>query len=127
MKGGADDYVTKPIDVRRLRLLVAKAVEFQKVVAENEALRRRLPEPAVGIEGQADPLTAREGESATCAIHPGMTIAECEKLLIRQTLVHATPNRERAARLLGISRRALQYKLKSYGLLVPRRQTSPGG
>jgi transcriptional regulator with PAS, ATPase and Fis domain len=46
-----------------------------------------------------------------------MSIADAEKLLIRQTLTHATSNREEAARLLGISRRSLQYKLKKYGLL----------
>jgi DNA-binding NtrC family response regulator len=32
-------------------------------------------------------------------------------------LTHVTSNREEAARALGISRRALQYKLKEYGLL----------
>jgi DNA-binding NtrC family response regulator len=48
-----------------------------------------------------------------------MTLAEAEKLLIRQTLTHATSNREEAARLLGISRRSLQYKLRRYGLIEP--------
>jgi DNA-binding NtrC family response regulator len=43
--------------------------------------------------------------------------AEDIPLLIRQTLTHVTSNREEAARALGISRRALQYKLKHYGLL----------
>ena len=38
-------------------------------------------------------------------------------MLIRQTLSHVTSNREQAAKALGISRRALQYKLKEYGLL----------
>jgi len=40
-----------------------------------------------------------------------------ERMLIRQTLTHVTSNREEAAKALGISRRALQYKLKQYGLL----------
>ena len=47
----------------------------------------------------------------------GESLAEVEKLLIRQTLTHVTSNREEAARALGISRRALQYKLKEYRLL----------
>ena len=47
-----------------------------------------------------------------------LTLAEVEKLLIRQTLARVTSNREEAARLLGISRRTLQYKLKEYGLLA---------
>jgi Zn-dependent peptidase ImmA (M78 family) len=38
-------------------------------------------------------------------------------MLIRQTLTHVTSNREEAAKALGISRRALQYKLKEYGLI----------
>ena len=46
-----------------------------------------------------------------------MVTAEVEKLLIRQTLTHVAANREQAAKALGISRRALQYKLKKYGLL----------
>jgi DNA-binding NtrC family response regulator len=66
-------------------------------------------------------VTAENAEAARCEIQAGMTVAECEELLIRETLIHGTANREQAARLLGISRRALQYKLKSYGLLAPNR------
>ena len=47
-----------------------------------------------------------------------MALAEVEKLLIRQTLTHITANRAAAAAQLGLSRRALQYKLKAYGLLA---------
>jgi two-component system response regulator HydG len=47
-----------------------------------------------------------------------MTLAEVEKLLIRQTLSQVTSNRGEAAKLLGVSRRSLQYKLKQYGLLT---------
>ena len=55
--------------------------------------------------------------ATTFTVRPGTPLAEVEKLLIRQTLMHVTSNREEAARALGISRRALQYKLKEYGLL----------
>jgi DNA-binding NtrC family response regulator len=78
----------------------------------------------IEIEHLPDFLQSHEGETGACEIHAGMTVADCEKLLIRQTLTHATSNREQAARLLGISRRALQYKLKSYGLLAPKRDLS---
>jgi transcriptional regulator with PAS, ATPase and Fis domain len=64
-----------------------------------------------------DFLRAHDQTATTFAIRPGMSLAEVEKLLIRQTLTHATANREEAANLLGISRRSLQYKLKQYGLL----------
>jgi DNA-binding NtrC family response regulator len=55
--------------------------------------------------------------ATTFTVRPGTPLAEVEKLLIRQTLMHVTSNREEAARVLGISRRALQYKLKQYGLV----------
>lgn len=65
-----------------------------------------------------DFLRVHDQNATTCTIRPGMSLAEVEKLLIRQTLTHVTANREEAAKLLGISRRSLQYKLKQYGLLA---------
>lgn len=50
-------------------------------------------------------------------IQPGMTMAQVEAELIRQTLLKVTSNRAEAAKQLGISRRALQYKIKRYGLV----------
>jgi transcriptional regulator with PAS, ATPase and Fis domain len=45
-----------------------------------------------------------------------MSLAQVEAELIRQTLANVTSNRAEAAKKLGISRRALQYKIKRYGL-----------
>ena len=64
-----------------------------------------------------DFLREYDQNSTTFTVRPGMPLAEVEKLLIRQTLTHVTSNRAGAAKALGISRRALQYKLKHYGLL----------
>jgi DNA-binding NtrC family response regulator len=64
-----------------------------------------------------DFLRAHDQSATTFTVRAGMSLPEVEKLLIRQTLMHVTDNREEAARALGISRRALQYKLKQYGLL----------
>lgn len=55
-------------------------------------------------------------------ISPGMTMAQVEAELIRQTLLSVTPNRAAAAQKLGISRRTLQYKIRRYG--VDARRTS---
>ena len=71
----------------------------------------------IEISHLPDFLRAHDQNATTFTIRPGMAIAELEKLLIRKTLTHVTANREEAARLLGISRRSLQYKLKQYGLL----------
>jgi DNA-binding protein Fis len=73
----------------------------------------------VGVEHPPEFLREYDQHSTTFMVRPGMPLAEVEKLLIRQTLTHVTSNRAEAAKALGISRRALQYKLKLYGLLDP--------
>jgi len=76
-------------------------------------------ESVVGVEQLPDFLREYDQNSTTFTVRPGMPLAQVEKLLIRQTLTHVTSNRAEAAKALGISRRALQYKLKHYGLLDP--------
>jgi DNA-binding NtrC family response regulator len=47
-----------------------------------------------------------------------------EEQVIRRTLDAVTANRERAAKILGISPRALHYKLRQYGVgKLPRNRT----
>ncbi|MGH7967715.1 MAG: sigma-54-dependent transcriptional regulator [Limisphaerales bacterium] len=74
-------------------------------------------EAVIGIEHLPDFLREFDQTTTTFTVKPGTPLAEVEKMLIRQTLTHVTSNREDAAQALGISRRALQYKLKQYGLL----------
>jgi DNA-binding NtrC family response regulator len=75
--------------------------------------------PVVGVDDLPEFLHVHDRNAASFAIRPGMTLAEVEKLLIRQTLTRETSNREAAAKMLGISRRTLQYKLKQYSLSDP--------
>jgi DNA-binding NtrC family response regulator len=83
MRLGAYDYLPKPIDLKRLRIQVQKALEYQAVVVENNELRSRLqkrsePNPLIGesesmravsrlIEevAQSDVTVLIEGESGT--------------------------------------------------------------
>ena len=74
-------------------------------------------EPTVDVPQLPDFLREFDRETTTFTVRPGTPLAEVEKMLIRQTLTHVTHNRQAAAQALGISRRALQYKLKQYGLL----------
>jgi len=75
------------------------------------------PDALVQVGDLPDFLRDSDRNTPQFTVRPGTSLAEVEKLLIRQTLLHVTSNREEAARALGISRRALQYKLKEYGLL----------
>src|SRR6187431_654113 len=44
MKEGAYDYLTKPVDLQRLKILLDKIVERQETLREVKALRRQLRE-----------------------------------------------------------------------------------
>ncbi len=48
----------------------------------------------------------------------GRPLQDVEKDAIEQTLREVTSHREKAARILGISPRALQYKIKEYGIVA---------
>ncbi len=74
-------------------------------------------EAVVDVGQLPDFLREYDRNATTFTVRPGTPLAEVERMLIRQTLTHVTSNREEAAKTLGISRRALQYKLKEYGLL----------
>jgi DNA-binding NtrC family response regulator len=93
-----------PGNVRQLRNVIERLV----VTCAN---------PTIETSELPDFLQAHDHSAQTFAMRVGMTLAEAEKLLIRQTLTQVTSNREAAARSLGISRRSLQYKLKQYDLL----------
>ena len=47
----------------------------------------------------------------------GMTLDQMEELAIRQALERSSRNQVRAAKLLGISRDTLRYRMKKFGLL----------
>lgn len=54
----------------------------------------------------------------------GTPLAEAERLLILKTLEVSEGNKQRAARILGISRRGLYTKLAAYGEHVPAEEAS---
>jgi DNA-binding NtrC family response regulator len=93
-----------PGNVRQLRNTVERVV----ITCKNATIE---------VEHLPEFLRAHDQRSTTFTVRPGMSLAEVEKLLIRQTLTHVTSKRDEAAKALGISRRTLQYKLKQYGLV----------
>jgi DNA-binding NtrC family response regulator len=92
-----------PGNVRQLRNLIERLVV---TVPRNKIELADLP-PAVVQNGKA---------TQGFVIKPGVTLAQVEAELIRQTLLRVTSNRAAAAQKLGISRRTLQYKIRRYGL-----------
>lgn len=64
------------------------------------------------------PSRIRDAQNATdtITVELGSSLEDVERALIEKTLAHVTANRKEAAALLGISVRALQYKIKAYHL-----------
>jgi len=66
-----------------------------------------LPHSVQRVQGEEQPRVF---------VPSGMTLKEVEKEVIVQTLEETEGNRTQTARILGISRKTLQNKLKEYGI-----------
>ena len=89
-----------PGNVRQLR----NAMERSVILARGGLIRPKHLPPSVAASPAADVPTVRAGTS----------VREMEKELIIKTLALYDGNRTRTAEALGMSRRALQYKLKRH-------------
>jgi len=95
-----------PGNVRELRNAIERAV----ILARGGVIRPTHLPPNMGD------TTLRESSAPTTATSGRGSIHEMERKLIIETLRRTEGNRTQAAEVLGISRRALQYKLKRYQL-----------
>jgi two-component system response regulator HydG len=107
-----------PGNIRELENVVERAV----IMARDDYVPfAELPDSIREATGHTLTQEIREG------IRPGMTIKEMERELILKTLEENEGNRTRSARILGITRRTLQHKLKEYGIDQPPPGTSADG
>jgi DNA-binding NtrC family response regulator len=63
-----------------------------------------------------DSLSSKSGSSSAGFLPEGMTLEDWEDEMIREALKRASGNKSQAARLLGLSRNALRYRLGKMGL-----------
>jgi DNA-binding NtrC family response regulator len=104
-----------PGNIRQLENFLAQAV----VLAESDLLTERdlfLDDPA-----------SVNATAASLQFEPELPLREVERRHILRTLQRVRGNRTEAARLLGISIRCLQYKLKAYAQADPLRGAAPVG
>jgi DNA-binding NtrC family response regulator len=93
--------------------------------AAPEVVTPRNPQPAeVRVEARPVPV---EDHPLVLRIPVGTPLAEAERLLIIKTLEVSDGNKQRAARILGISRRGLYTKLAAYGEHVPAEDAADNG
>jgi DNA-binding NtrC family response regulator len=105
-----------PGNVRELENAVERAV----VVSRGELIRPEDLTPAIAVF--AGSATASSDGMPPI---PGSTLAELEKFAILRTLEHTGGSTSRAAEMLGISPRKIQYKLHEYKEEKEAKATSP--
>jgi DNA-binding NtrC family response regulator len=92
-----------PGNIRQLRNLMERLVI---TVRDSGIQPEHLPEE----------IQASKEDARTMLVALGSSLKDIERETIRRTLAEVTNHRENAAKLLGISLRALQYKIKEYGI-----------
>jgi len=92
-----------PGNIRQLRNLIERLVVTVK-------------DPMIEPEYLPEEVQASREDARTMVVSLGSSLKEIESEAIRRTLIEVTNHREKAAKLLGISLRALQYKIKEYGI-----------
>jgi transcriptional regulator with PAS, ATPase and Fis domain len=92
-----------PGNIRQLRNLIERLVVTVK-------------DPAIEPEHLPEEIQASSEDVHTMVVSLGSSLEDIEREAIRRTLTEVTNHREKAAKVLGISLRALQYKIKQYGI-----------
>jgi two-component system response regulator HydG len=90
-----------PGNVRELQ----NAVEHAVILAESEL-----------VDAEQLPIQAQDATSPPQLMIPGVTLAELERYAITETLKAVSGSPAKAAKLLGVSRRTIQYRMREYGL-----------
>lgn len=93
-----------------LALLIAARDRLNRAI---EALQRAAKPAPAGLEGTTETLAPSTEVGSS-------TLAGQERILISRALETAGDNQSAAARILGISRDSLRYKVKKHNLGTPR-------
>jgi DNA-binding NtrC family response regulator len=121
MQLGAENFLTKPVDLRHLAAAVARAAEKARLRRQVHEMRNALERAMImakGVSAIGDahpPADLRRGASGLSRHRP-QTLKEGERRQVERALEAHRGNRTWAARELGISRVTLLKKIKQYGL-----------
>ncbi len=121
VQGVSDDAMMRlqaydwPGNVRELRNVLERAVIME---ADEMLLGTHLPRE-LGLAGMAASV-GEHGQGSFVLPAEGIDLDELERSLLRQAVDRTDGNQSAAARMLGISRYALRYRLEKHGLIEPR-------
>ena len=109
---------SSPVAADRLR-----GTEVARCRRPSRAVHRTAVSTALDVRSSRGPPGGDE-HPLVLRIPVGTPLAEAERLLIIKTLEVSDGNKQRAARILGISRRGLYTKLAAYGEHVPAEEAA---
>lgn len=113
VRRGAYDYCRKPFRIDEIEIVMRRALEKRRLVAELERLRGHL---AAGI-GPWD------GPQQTL----GERVGQIERAFVLDALARAGGVQAAAARLLGVSERSVWHLVKKHGIEVAQLKQAVGG
>ena len=106
---------TWPGNVRELE----NTIERSMVLATGKYLERRIS--VLKISGKPNGVSTQEA-----LLPEGVTLEQWEQNMIREAIRRADGNKSQAARLLGLTRNALRYRLSQMGMETEKRRRGRG-
>lgn len=116
IRGGAAEYITKPLRAESIRLVIGSVLHANVMAPrvapavdrpDDSAITQIPPTPQVVHDGA--PLVAAEAAASGSVLN----LRELQQIAIRQALRKTKGHKTRAAELLGINERTLRNKLKT--------------
>jgi DNA-binding NtrC family response regulator len=104
------------LDAMRLLRLYAWPGNIRQLRNLMERLVVTVKDAMIQPEHLPEEIQASKEDARTMVVTLGTSLDQLEREVIQRTLTEITNHREKAAKLLGISLRALQYKIKEYGI-----------
>lgn len=103
-------------DAMRLLRLYAWPGNIRQLKNLMERLVVTVKDATIQPEHLPEEIQASKEDARTMVVTLGTSLERIEREVIQRTLKEVTNHREKAAKLLGISLRTLQYKIKEYGI-----------
>lgn len=113
VRRGAYDYCRKPFRIDEIEIVMRRALEKRRLVAELERLREHLASGIAGWDGRP---------SRTL----GEKIGQIERAFVLDALARVGGVQAAAARLLGVSERSVWHLVKKHGIEVARLKQAVG-
>lgn len=116
----AAQHHREPKDVSREAMRLLRLYGWPGNIRQLRNLMERLvvtvKDMMIQPEHLPEAIQASKEDARTMVVTLGTSLDQLEREVIQRTLTEVTNHREKAAKLLGISLRTLQYKIKEYGI-----------